>query len=287
MITFLILIFIFPPFDANSESLRIKDEIHRLAKKWKLANSGIALINLKNRKMYHQNGHKYFSPASTIKVVLMIQIYRMIQARQLNINKWVRIKSENVTETYDFSKHDRPVLKSGQRANISQLLNLMISKSDNIATNTLLDFVDRDDMNQFLKELGLMRTRFNRKLTGGVLIVKDRGYENMFNRTTPVDMARLLSYLTQYKLANRKYTRQMLSILGRQMDRTKIPARLPKSVRSYNKTGVNSLGTSDIAILRNKSVNYVLTVYTPYRDKKANALIAGFSKDIYQLMLKI
>ena len=114
-----------------------------------------ALINLRTLEpeISGYNMDQFIYPASIYKVFIGAEILRKIDKKVLCLLDIVEIKSPNDVDTDIrlFPKStrgdDRPLLKVGDKVTIDYLLELMFSRSDNTAANTLMDIAGREEIN--------------------------------------------------------------------------------------------------------------------------------------------
>ncbi|WP_233619143.1 MULTISPECIES: serine hydrolase [unclassified Enterococcus] len=111
----------------------------------------------------------------------------------------------------------------------------MITVSDNDATNTLIDHVGMDTLNNYFVEKGYSSTKLQRKMLAP-------GGENY---TSLQDTMKFLKKLYQNR-GNSKYS-SMLEIMKRQQVKTKIPSQIDVPVA--NKTGELATVENDIGIV--------------------------------------
>lgn len=81
-------------------------------------------------------------PASVIKVVVMAEAERQIEKGTLSRTKTLTITEEQDTCDSLPDGDTRPTLEAGDKATIDQLVDVMITRSDNTATNALIDDLD-------------------------------------------------------------------------------------------------------------------------------------------------
>jgi hypothetical protein len=138
--------------------------------------------------------------------------------------------------TYTFNRADDGdttlYSRVGQRVPVRELVERMITRSSNLATNLLIGRAGPRRIATTLAALG-----------AGVMKVL-RGVEDgpafragMNNATTAYGLMRVMEAIAGGRAASRRSTDEMLAILGRQEFREMIPAGLPAGVRSANKTG--------------------------------------------------
>lgn len=129
--------------------------------------SGAAVINLTTGASSLVNPDQAFGTSSTIKIGILYALMRRID-RDPNVSYFTTINSGR---QYGDNNEDEPSnLIPNLRANTNYSLNFlaetMIANSNNWATNRLIDFLGRNQINQELRNLGLNVTRVNRYMTG-------------------------------------------------------------------------------------------------------------------------
>ncbi len=77
---------------------------------------------------------------------------------------------------------------------------------------------------------------------------------------------------------------QMKSLLGRQLDTSKLSEGLRKNVMFYHKTGWWSIYTNDVGIVDNGKVKYVIALFTPVTEDIVSPKMKILSEKVYQLM---
>lgn len=125
---------------------------------------------------------------------------------------------------------------------VRDLVFSMITRSDNSATNLLIDYTGMDTLNAYFKEQGYQDTSVERKMldTKAQSMGKD-------NYTSVNDVMQFADRL--YISRNEYPYSEMLNIMKKQQVRTKIPLMLPSGVTVANKTGELSNVENDIGIV--------------------------------------
>src|SRR6202011_3898690 len=101
----------------------------------------------------------------------------------------VVVSSANQTTTAEFTP-----LVPGYTATVQLLVDLMITGSDNIATNQLLDVLRRENVTAYMRELGLPNFLMGRKLSGSEPLIADPEMVGR-NRLPPEEIGRLLALI--------------------------------------------------------------------------------------------
>lgn len=234
------------------------------------------------------NANVRFHAASTMKVPVMIQLFRDRDAGKLTLDDSVPI-TNTFTSIFDGSPYQLDKADDsdstlyelvGKKRTIRQLVELMETVSSNLATNLLIALVDAKRANATAHSLG----------ADSILVL--RGVENgkayqagMNNTTTARDLGMLFTALAQYRAASPAACREMLEILGRQHFTEGIPAGLPAGTRVEHKTGwIGGVVYHDAGIVRPAGqAPYVLVVLTGgvKDDSVAYALVRDVSHQVY------
>ena len=250
----------------------LKQEIARLG----LGDANATVMDLDKREIAQVRGTQAFYPASVIKVPVMAEAFHQASAGKISLDQKVTVRGANVVDTWQPPGDHRPLLHGGSTVTVRQLLELMISRSDNTATNTLIDLLGRKQISGFMKELGLPGIQVHRKLS----VDSDPAADGR-NTMTGTESARLLALIAEGELVDKDASATMLTILGGQLDNDKIPAGLPPGAKVYHKTGETSHTTHDSAIIDYKGKRYVLNVFTNLPPGAAQPRITELTKRLW------
>ena len=158
---------------------------------------------------------RQMAPASMIKLFVMAKVMQDVHDGKLSLDEKLTIKKKDVvggagvTTWYD----------AGQQRTIQQLVNVMITDSDNTATNMLIDRIGIKAINDYLKQYGFYDTVLNHKL-----MVGGKGANNL---SSVRDIGHLLSRIYYHQLVGPAEDKAMLEILQRQQDKECLPNALP------------------------------------------------------------
>jgi beta-lactamase class A len=155
----------------------------------------------------------------------------------------------------------------------------MITRSSNLATNTLIEIVGAAAANATAHSLGAKDIQVLRGVEDGKAFAA-----GMNNMTTARDLAMLMSAIETGAAASRVSTDSMRAVLLRQEFNDEIPAGLPPGTRVAHKTGQITGHLHDAAIIYPSGrTPYVLVVLTRGIDdeKVARSLIADISRLVY------
>lgn len=143
---------------------------------------GVAVKDLATGRLIEIRGDMVFPQASSIKLALIYELYQQVGARKIDLDRLRGLPSVRVGGTGVLQLLSAKAQLTGR-----DLAILMMSLSDNAATNILLDEVTFPAINARMDILGLTHTRFRRHMID--LAAAHRGEENV---STPREMVRLI-----------------------------------------------------------------------------------------------
>lgn len=250
------------------------------------AEVGIAVKDLETDSTLFINSEQMMHAASTMKVPVMIELFRQAEGGKFDLNDSLVVKNQfkSIVDGSDYAIEDDSddlIYKQlGKKMSIRQLVFQMITVSSNLATNILIDMVDAKNVMSTLQLLGVKKMQVLR----GVEDIK--AYEKgLNNRTNAYDLMLVMESIVNEKAASTKSCQEMIDILSHQKFRGKIPAGVPKNIKVVNKTGSITRISHDAAIVFPENQKpYILVVLTKglSDQKEAEKLIAELSKNVYE-----
>ncbi len=236
---------------------------------------GIVIKDLKYGWEIEVNQDKLFPSASMVKIPIMASIVVASRQGKLKLGDTVVLKNKD-------KAYGSGVLKeyaSGSRFNIDDLVELMITQSDNTAANMLIDYMGLDNLNGYFKKMGLSDTNLARKMMD--FKSRDEGIENF---TSARDLANLLEKIYCRKLAGRQSSQICLGILKKQKIRDRIPRRLPSGTIVANKTGLERNICHDAGIVFTPQGDFLICVLTRHQyqyARPAKIFISRLAREVY------
>jgi beta-lactamase class A len=179
-------------------------------------------------------------PASTMKVPVMMEVYRQASEGKLSLDDRIAIKNSfaSIVDGSPFTldpKDDSELSlykRVGEQVTIRELVALMITESSNVATNLLVEKVSPASTTGFMKELGADGLKVLRGVEDGKAYAK-----GMNNVATARGLMTILARLAEGSAVSKPASDEMLGVLRRQKFNEGIPAGLPKGVTVAHKTG--------------------------------------------------
>ena len=229
-----------------------------------------------------------YHAASTMKVPVMIELFRRIDAGEMGIADSIPLSNEfrSIVDssTYSLGPDDDSdsalYARVGGKVTVGELIDRMITRSSNLATNAVIDLAGGGArITATMRKLGARDIQVRRGVEDG------KAYRAGLNNTTTArDLATILAALETGKAASRASTEAMREILLRQEFNDGIPAGLPPGTRVAHKTGWITATAHDAGIVYPANGDpYVLVVLTGGIPKHAdaNALTADIARLVH------
>ena len=230
----------------------------------------IKKLGLLDSKLLHKAQNK-FPAASLIKLPILAAAFYAVREKKISLEELVTIKKKDVTGGSGKLK----ALSLPKKFTFVQLLELMISSSDNTATNKVIEILDFEYINSTFKRLGLTDTALRRKMMD--FSQRKKGVENY---TSAADISYLLEKIYKEKLVNQRLSKLALIFLKKQKVNDRLPRYLPAEVVVAHKTGLERGVVHDAGIIFTSNGDYLICVLV-----KGGKSYARAKKFIAQLSL--
>ncbi|MBX7247117.1 MAG: class A beta-lactamase-related serine hydrolase [Candidatus Sumerlaeaceae bacterium] len=223
---------------------------------------GVSLKNLGTGESVEINADEEFPTASTIKLAVLCTVFDEMTSPT------GRFPDYYLTRKYDeatsvggagFVKQFR----NGTNVELKELVHFMITVSDNVATNMLVEWLGGlDSVNAWLGAHGFKATRMLATIGGKLVWNKELKDKWGIGVTTPNEMRRLMEMIKTGKAGSTTATDEMLRVLGHQYFDDGIAGEVPPGAWVGSKSGALNETRSDNAIVCSPGGTYVLSVYT-------------------------
>jgi beta-lactamase class A len=218
---------------------------------------GYSVIDVDNNVRISHRGDEKFPTASLIKVAVLVTVYDLVAKGQLSLDDPITVLKIDQVPGSGVIQY----LHNGTILTVRDAAWLMITISDNTATNLLLDRIIIRRVWNKMDSLGLLDTRVHSKSFLRVSsIAMDSSVKYGLGVTTPNEMAKLFQLLAQGKAVNPASDSAMLDILEHNENGEKLQ-RYVYGVRAAHKSGETDQVRTECSLfyLRNRIVACVLT----------------------------
>ncbi len=281
-----------PPPQSDSvaaSEISLYRNILQIKKEHELENLGISFYDAETTIQWSFNADHYFHAASTMKLAVLLGVFRQVDRGELQLDAAVHIRNRFTSivnqETFmlDLGRDADPDVYGhlGRTLTVRELAYWMITKSSNLATNLLVEVIGIDTIQKALDELEIDGIKVLRG-------VEDQAAFNagLNNEVTANGLLKLLRLIADGKAYSQQACDEMLKIMLDQQYRSGIPAGLPKAARVAHKTGNISTVHHDAGIVYlDDRKPYVLVILTQFAAETGRGTaVAELSRDIFSAL---
>lgn len=223
--------------------------------------SGVVALwchDLTRRRTFGLRATQRFDPASTIKLFILRELYRQRDAGLLQLDERLTMGRYDVVPG---SGVLRDLTPGDVSLTLRDLATLMVTVSDNVATNLLIGRLGAPVINRGAREAGFPDTYLQGKL------FKSRTRRS---RTTPRDLGTLMTQIARRQAVSRDASNEMLDILRREQSDFIVGRYLPytredleedrRPWKIASKSGSIKGHRHDVALVEGHGHRYVLAL---------------------------
>ncbi|WP_448515024.1 serine hydrolase [Parathermosynechococcus lividus] len=254
----------------------LQQKIQQLVTRQPKLSAGLYFFNLDSGAALNVGGDDVFPAASTIKIPILVAFFKAVDENRISLSERLTMRPDLIAPEAGTLQYKKP----NSQYPALEVANLMITISDNTATNMLIDRLGGAAvLNQQFQEWGLKDTVINN------LLPDMEGT----NTTSPRDLATLMLKIGQGELVSPRSRDRLLDIMRRTVTNTLLPAGIGPGATIAHKTGdigtvVGDAGMVDMP----NGQRYVaaMMVKRPYNDPQGSELIRQVSRLAYQAFEK-
>ncbi len=218
------------------------------------ATVGVAVIAPDGSTWSH-NGDHQFRAASTVKIGIMVEIYRKIERGELALDDVYTLNRSDKTPGSGVLTH----MHGGIQLTLADILYLMMSISDNTATNYLIDLGEFAAINTTMQELGMENSVLARKMAG-----RSAANPDLENWAAPDDYARSIQAILDGTAASPASCEAMIATLEKQQNGRRIGRNAPvgEGCSWGSKTGSLEGVCNDVGFIKTPDGTLIIAVFT-------------------------
>ena len=247
----------------------------------------IAVKNLTTDETYYLNADEPMPTASLIKVAVLVDTYLQADEGKIKLTDKVTLHdSDKVPGSGFLTAH----FSDGAMFSIRDAVRLMVSVSDNTATNLVLDQVGILNVNKRMEAWGCPNTRINAKVFRGSTTSVDpkRTEKYGLGSTTAREMVSIFEQIQGNERLRPALKQCVLAHLRSNEDKDKFPRLLPSGTVIAHKDGSVSNARTDAGLIYTPNGIIAVCVLTNENsdqrwlsENAGNMLCAKVAKEVY------
>lgn len=222
-----------------------------------------------NGTRFSHNGTRRFVAASTMKIPIMVELFRRIDQGRDSLDHLHVLREEDKATGGGVVKE----LHAGITFTVRDLCYLMMAISDNSTTNILIDRVGMAETNALMKALGMQGSVLGRKVRGRPPVEGETE-----NWAIPDEYAALIAAILGNTAASPASCAAMVQMLEKQTNDRRIARHLPRGEarpRWGTKTGSLPGVVNDVGFIMAPTGPLVLSIYCEIPDPNAGEAVIG------------
>ena len=250
---YLLLLLIPTSLFAQTLNKKLQKGVEALVKDYN-GDIGVYIKSLKTGKVVQINADTVFPTASIVKVPILLGIINKINQGELSFHQ-------------EFAYHDSMLyagvdllgsFRNGEKIELSKLLMLMLSMSDNTASLWLQKIAGTGTaINNLMASNGFNTTFVNSKTVGRENDRTQYGW----GQTTPKEMAAIFEKMYNRQIISDSLSQKMIRLLGRNYWDEEALNEIPATIFVASKSGAVDASRSEILLVMAKEP-YILSVFT-------------------------
>lgn len=216
---------------------------------------GVYVHDLEKNKIVAINADSIFPTASMVKIPILIGIMHKLHDGELQYHQELLYRDSLLYPGVDLLGS----FKDSQQVELSKVMMLMLSMSDNTASLWLQSLAGGGErINTLLDSLGMRTTRVNSRTPGRQNNQQQYGW----GQTSPREMASLMEMIVKGQIIDKTASDKMLRLLGRNYWDEEAVSQVPAGVFVASKNGAVDASRSEVMYVNGKHCRYIVCICT-------------------------
>ena len=273
-------------FDSHIVAQELRSDILPLLEKHR-GDVALMVKNLDSGETFEYHSEAVMPTASLIKFPVLIELYRQAEQGTVSLDKPITLnEADKVPGSGILTQH----FNADAVLSLHTIARLMITYSDNTATNLVLDQIGIDSVAKTMTEMGFPETQVHSKVfRRDTSVAIERSQKYGLGSTTAKDMVMLLEKLHRKTLLSPQSCDSILAHLLTCDDKSKLARNLPAGVKFYHKTGAVNECRTDAGLVQTPKGMVAIAVLTNNNkdtswtdSNEAEALCAQIGEIVYR-----
>ena len=271
---------------------QLHERIQEIGREMHLRAVAVAWHDYESGRSFEMEGDRWFHAASVIKVAILLALLKNADDNSLRLddplhvrNRFVSIADGSIFRIDRGRDGDAECHRRiGRTMHLEELARAMITRSSNLATNLLLDWLGVANVRRVLSDAGIKGVRIVRGVEDNAAF--ERGLNN---EMTPNGARQIFQIICESGFLRENSRDLMRDILLAQEFNSMIPAGLPNGLKVAHKTGEISTHSHDVGVVYPPDRKpYVVSIFTesdPAQDERAKA-VAKIAAQIHTFLFE-
>jgi beta-lactamase class A len=273
-----------PADTALADTAQLRQALERIAAGHRGV-AGISLRNLATGESLSVRGHETFPSASLIKVAVLVAMLEEVERGRMRLDE----RSTMIARDRVGGSGVLRLMQSGVAPTLEDLAWLMITISDNTATNLVLDKVDVRTVGVKMEALGLPHSKIHSKtFRRETSIAMDSSVLYGLGVTTPDETVRLFELLHHGRAVSPALDSLAMDMLLANQDGAMLTRWLPPGTRVAHKSGSVDRARNDCGIMYTPAAPIAICVMTRENEDTAygvdsppHLLVARVAREVF------
>lgn len=249
-----ILFFAFTAAQAQKSDKKLQSRIQSLLQGYH-GEVGVYVHDLEKNRTVAINADSIFPTASMVKIPILTGIMHKLQDGELQYHQELLYRDSLLYPGVDILG----AFKDSQRIELSKVMMLMLTMSDNTASLWLQSLAGGGQrINTYMDSLGMKVTRVNSRTPGREANQQQYGW----GQTTPREMATLMEMIVKGQIISKAVSDKMLRLLSRNYWDEEAVSQIPAGTFVASKNGAVDESRSEVVYVNGKRCRYIFCICT-------------------------
>jgi len=249
-----ILLFVFTAAHAQKGDKKLQSRIQSLLQGFH-GEVGVYVHDLEKNRTVAINADSIFPTASMVKIPILTGIMHKLQDGELQYHQELLYRDSLLYPGVDILG----AFKDSQRIELSKVMMLMLSMSDNTASLWLQSLAGGGQrINAYMDSLGMKVTRVNSRTPGR----QDNQQQYGWGQTSPREMASLMEMIVKGQIISKAVSDKMLRLLSRNYWDEEAVSQIPAGIFVASKNGAVDESRSEVMYVNGKRCRYIFCICT-------------------------
>ena len=237
---------------------------------------GISYIDLTTEKRLTFGNRRIFPSGGLIMLMVLVECFKAMEEGRLTSKSCYSLKRSDIGDKLTYSYGVLQYLHENIELTVEDLCNLMVTVSDNVACNILIDMLGMSRINRTFLELGFEKMYIQRKIYDFEKI--ESGFENYISVD---DVASVFERMYKGQLISDDSSKKMISLMEQHQKTRIIPDMFKDRIRIAHLTSYDDMDVIDAGIVFAERPFVLVMAASRMDSRKAEPILRDITKICY------